>query len=577
SASGRYVLVYNGEVYSHKEIAADLIKNGHSFRGSSDTEVILEACAIWGIERALERLVGMFAFALFDRHDSVLWCARDRLGIKPLYWGELDGVFAFGSELKALRAYRNWRPILDLNSVASFVRFNYIPAPRTVYKGVHKLEPGCLIRLKLGEEPVIRPFWRAHDVVLHGLKKRGSCGNEQTLLEGLERLLKEAVKCRMVADVPIGAFLSGGIDSSLITALMVEQSDVPVRTFSIGFTDQEYNEAPYAAAVARHLGTQHTELYAEADDALKLVTDLSQWYDEPFADSSQIPTMLLCALTKQHVTVTLSGDGGDELFAGYNRYQLAHRCHVLSRLPCIGLLARTLDSSACSKICDLATKLFPRRVPSQLNNKLRKLAAMIVLSNERDIYKNIISHWKQPESLVLGSSELTTILEREAFEQESPNFYDRMQFLDLVTYLPDDILTKVDRASMRVALEVRVPLLDHRVVELSWRLPQRMKIRQGITKWALREVLYKRVPHSLIERPKMGFGFPIHAWLRGPLRAWVEDLLDEPSLSRQGILNALMIQDMWQTHLNGTNEGYRLWDVLVFQSWLRANSDISLG
>ncbi|MDR0407140.1 MAG: asparagine synthase (glutamine-hydrolyzing) [Holosporales bacterium] len=576
SASGRYVIVYNGEVYSHKEIAEDLMKYGYSFRGNSDTEVILEACAVWGVEKTLDRLVGMFAFALFDKQDRVLWCARDRLGIKPLYWGMLDGVFAFGSELKALRAYHGWHPTLDRDSVASFMRFNYIPAPRTIYKGVHKLEPGYYLQLHLGEDPVVRPFWQAQNVVLQGLQDRKKCCDEKALLEELESLLKEAVKCRMVADVPIGAFLSGGIDSSLVTALMVEQSDVPVRTFSIGFSDQEYNEAPYAAAVAQHLGTHHTELYADDKDALLLVEELPQWYDEPFADSSQIPTMLVSALTRKHVTVALSGDGGDELFAGYNRYRWAQQCHALSKIPCTALFAKMLRSNICAKVCQMGAYLFPRYVPSQLGHKLCTLAAVIELSGEESIYTSIISHWKHPNSLVLNASELHNVLWDASLKQKIPDFCDRMQFLDLITYLPDDILTKVDRSSMRVALEARVPLLDHRIVEFSWRLPQRMKIRHGITKWALCEVLYKRVPRSLIERPKMGFAAPIHTWLRGPLRAWAEDLIDEELLRGQGVFDLHAVRALWHKHLEGTNEGYCLWDILAFQSWLRANPEVSL-
>jgi asparagine synthase (glutamine-hydrolysing) len=577
SASGRYVLVYNGEIYSYADMAQELESAGVSFRGSSDTEVLLEACATWGVPKTLARLIGMFAFALFDQQDNVLWCARDRIGIKPFYWTMQNGVFLFGSEIKALCAYDGWHPALDRDAVASFTRFGYVPAPRTIYKDVYKLEPGHLLKLPLGGEPEIAPFWVAQDVVLQGLSERkAQPKREEELLEELEALLQEAVRCRLVADVPVGAFLSGGIDSSLIAALMVEQSATTVRTFSIGFADQEYNEAPYAASVARHLGTQHTELYAEAADALRLVEELPRWYDEPFSDSSQIPTMLVCALSREHVTVALSGDGGDELFAGYNRYQWAKHCRTLSHLPCASSLAHLLRSGACGQVCRLGTRAFPRFSPAQLPHKLRKVADVLELPEEEAIYRDIVSLWKRPELLVSRASEIQTLLWDKSLKEHIPDFCDRMQFLDLRTYLPDDILTKVDRASMRVALEARVPFLDHRVVECSWRLPFSMKLRHQTTKWALRALLYQRVPKALMDRPKMGFGIPLHAWLRGPLRSWADSLLDEKLLQQQGIFDPSLVRTTWTAHLDGRDEGYRLWNILTFQSWLQEHPHVSL-
>jgi asparagine synthase (glutamine-hydrolysing) len=577
SASGRYILVYNGEIYALQQLIQDLTRAGTFFRGSSDTEVLLEACATFGIEKTLPRLVGMFAFALFDRQEKTLWCVRDRLGIKPFYWAWQDAVFFFGSELKALRAYKGWQPMLDRDSIASFTRFGYIPAPRTIYKNVHKLESGHLLKFTFGKEPEVYPFWRARDVVMRGLQEREMQDDEQRQIEELETLLKEAVKCRFVADVPIGALLSGGIDSSLVTALIAEQSASPIHTFSIGFSDQEYNEAPYAAAVAQHLGTQHTELYADVASALRLVEMLPHVYDEPFADSSQIPTMLVCALIRKHVSVALSGDGGDELFAGYNRYQLARQHRLFSHFPYISLWAKVLKSDICTRICRLGTHFFPHQFPSQLDNKLRKLANVMALSSEKEIYQNLVSYWQHPDSLVLKATELQTLLQDRTLEKDIPDFCDRMQFLDLATYLPEDILMKGDRASMHVALETRVPLLDHRVVEFTWKLPPSLKLRKRTTKWALRQILYKRVPKALIERPKMGFGVPLHAWLRGPLRPWAEELLEKRLLQQQGIFDPTPIRATWQAHLEGADEGYPLWDILVFQSWLQAQENVSLS
>lgn len=579
SSCHRYVIAYNGEVYSHQEIAADLVKVGRTLRGSSDTEVILEACAEWGVEHTVRRLIGMFAFALYDRETSELVLVRDRLGIKPLYWGSFAQFFIFGSELKALRAAQGcWQPKIDRNALSAFMRHNYIPAPQTIYQGVYKLEPGTILKIGLDSIPVISRYWDLRTIAESG-SQSPLHHSDSEILGRLDHLLSDAVKRRMVADVPLGALLSGGIDSSLVTALMAEQSERPINTFSIGFQEKEFNEAPFAREIAKHLGTHHTELYAEPHHALNMVERLPHWYDEPFADSSQIPTALVCELTKQHVTVVLSGDGGDELFAGYNRYALGLEMWKKANIAPYYVrktLARALLAQPESRL-DTFGSLLPsiwRR--NQLGNKLHKFANAILLDDPDAMYRRMLSHWNEPDEIVLGSNESKGILWDPSVAQTIPNFLDRMQFLDTVTYLPDDILTKVDRASMSVALEARVPLLDHRVVEMAWHMPQHMKIREGQTKWALRQILYKRVPRQLIERPKMGFGVPFDQWLRGPLRDWAEALLDPVRLQKQGLFRPEPILERWKAHLEGENWGYPLWNVLMAQAWIDVNSEVSL-
>jgi len=578
SSCGRFVIAYNGEVYSHLEIARDLAQYGRHPRGTSDTAVIVEACAEWGVERTVQRLIGMFAIALFDRERRELILIRDRLGIKPLYWGLFDGIFLFGSELKALRAAPGWRPRIDRNAMSAFMRHNYIPAPHSIYQGVSKLEPGCLLRIGPGGAVTHSRFWDLRTIVERGIASPSRARDEEQI-EQLDELLGDAVRRRMVSDVPLGTLLSGGIDSSLVTALMAEQSDRPINTFSIGFSEKEYDEAPYARKIASHLGTHHTELYVEPRHALDLVDRLPYWYDEPFADSSQIPTAMVCELTRRHVTVVLSGDGGDELFAGYNRYTLGLEMWNKANLapyPVRRAAARALLSQPTSRLDALARALPSRWRPPQLGSKLHKFANAISLDDPDAMYRRMLSHWHEPDQIVLGSRESKGILWDPTVSKSIPDFLDRMQFLDTVTYLPDDILTKVDRASMRVALEARVPLLDHRVVECAWNMPQRMKVRDGSSKWALRQVLYKRVPRDLIERPKMGFGVPFDQWLRGPLRDWAEYLLDERRLQRQDLFAVAPIRERWLSHLGGANWGYPLWNVLMAQAWIEANPQVDL-
>lgn len=576
SACGRYVIVYNGEVYSHAEIGRDLVAKGVTLRGSSDTEVILEACAAWGVEHTVERLIGMFAFALFDRQTGEMYLVRDRLGIKPVYWGVFNGCLIFGSELKALRAAKGWEPRLDRNALAAFMRHNYIPAPHSIYQGVQKLEPGSILKIDRKGVPEITGFWALRSIVEESLRTLDTASDDEQVA-ALEDLLRDAVGRRMVADVPLGALLSGGVDSSLVTALMAEQSERPINTFSIGFQEQGFDEAPYAREIARHLGTHHTELYAEPGHALGMVDKLSTWYDEPFSDSSQIPTALVCELTRQHVTVVLSGDGGDELFAGYNRYTLGldmWRKAGSAPYPLRAGLARLLLAQPESRL-DMLGRMLPNRWRrSQFGNKLHKFANAILLDDPDAMYRRMLSHWNEPDDIVIGAHESKGILWDESVSKTIPDFLDRMQFLDTVTYLPDDILIKVDRASMSVALEARVPLLDHRVVEAAWRMPQHLKLRDGQSKWALRQVLYKRVPRHLIERPKMGFGVPIDQWLRGPLRDWAEHLLDQKRLESQGVFNSQPIRQRWQAHLAGENWAYPLWDVLMAQAWMDANPEV---
>jgi len=575
----RYVIVYNGEIYSHAEIAADLKKVGCIFRGSSDTEVILEACAQWGVEATVKRLIGMFSFALFDQKTRELTLVRDRIGIKPLYWGGFANLFIFGSELKALRAVKGWDPRVDRNALSAFMRHNYIPAPLSIYQGIYKLEPGTILKLKPDSMPVISRYWDLHSIVKDGVQCPIN-GTDSDVLDQLDQLLCDAVRRHMVTDVPLGTMLSGGIDSSLVTALMAEQSNRSINTFSIGFQEKEFNEAPFAREVARHLGTNHTELYAEARDALDMVERLPYWYDEPFADSSQIPTALVCELTKNYVSVVLSGDGGDELFAGYNRYifglNIWQNANYIP-LPFKKLVAKALLTQPTSRL-DFFGRVLPSKYRyQQLGVKLHKFSKTILMNDQDSIYRQMLSHWNDPDEIILGSKEPKGILWNPEIANTIPDFLDRMQFFDTMTYLPDDILTKVDRASMSVSLEARVPLLDHRLVEMAWRIPRHMKLKDGQGKWALRQILYKRVPKNLIERPKMGFGIPLDEWLRGPLREWAESLLNFDRLRQQGLFNPIYIRNKWEAHLAGQSWGYPLWNVLMAQAWLEANKDVRLA
>ncbi len=569
SADGRFIITYNGEVYNFQELRRELEAKGVTFRGHSDTEVMLEAFSIHGIAPTMKRLIGMFTIGVWDRHKRTLTLMRDRLGIKPLYWAKFGNLFLFGSELKALRAHPGWTPRIDGNAVAAFMRHNYIPAPHTIYEGVHKLEPGCVLTLPWGGEPIIDRFWDARVVAKAGLADPIQASDKE-LTDQLENLLRDAVGRRMVADVPVGAFLSGGIDSSTVVALMKAANAGPVRTYTIGFENSGFDEAEHAAAVARHIGTDHTQLTVTAKDALDVVPKLSEFYDEPFADSSQIPTYLVSAMTRRHVTVALSGDGGDELFAGYNRYQLATRTW-----RALALLPRSLRSAMSGAITRISADRWSKLLAflpaqmrfGQIGDKLHKLASVLSVDDDNALYRRLVTHW-EPADIMPGALEAKGMLWNPQVTADFPGLLERMQFLDLVTYLPDDILTKVDRASMAVALEARVPLIDHRVVDFAWRLPRAAKLRGGVSKWLLRQVLDRHVPKAMIDRPKMGFGIPLAEWLRGPLKDWAEHLLGEQRLCEVGLVDAARVRQVWAAHLSGQrNHEYMLWNVLMLESW----------
>lgn len=576
SANNRYVVVFNGEIYNFLDLRRQLESSGHAFRGHSDTEVMLASITQWGVQAAIQRFNGMFAFALWDRQERVLYLGRDRLGEKPLYYGWMNQTFLFGSELKALKIHPHFQPQIDRNVLALFLRYNYIPAPYSIYQNLYKLPPGTLLTWNGSEShPAPVPYWSARAAAEQGVAMPFS-GTETDAIADLEALLQDAVGLRTIADVPLGAFLSGGIDSSTVVALMQAQSSQPVKTFTIGFYEDHYDEADYAKAVAQHLGTDHTELYITPEEALAVIPKLPTLYDEPYSDVSQIPTFLVSQLAKQSVTVSLSGDGGDELFAGYNRYFLGRKIWNT-----IGWIPPVLRQMAAQGITQVSAKSWDRvfanvsaLVPPKLHSanpghKLHRLAEILAAPNPDVMYRQFVSHWQNPAAVVLGSGEPpTTLSDRQQWAQLA-DFTQRMMFLDMMTYLPDDILVKVDRASMGVSLEARVPFLDHRVVEFAWRIPLSMKIRHGQGKWLLRQVLYKYVPPALIERPKMGFGVPIGRWLRGPLRDWAEALLNEHRLQQEGFLNPLPIRQMWAEHLSENRDWqYALWDVLMFQSWL---------
>lgn len=580
SACGRYVIAFNGEVYNYKEIRKELdeLNAAPAWRGHSDTEVMLAAISHWGLDVALGRFVGMFAFGLWDRKERILHLVRDRLGEKPLYYGWVGNTFLFGSELKALRAHPAWRGEIDRNALTLLLRHNYIPAPYSIYKGIHKVLPGSVVTIRpnaSAADPVTaRPYWSALKVAESGIASPFT-GSDAEACDRLESLMRRSVGLQMVADVPLGAFLSGGVDSSTIVALMQAQSARAVKTFTIGFTEEAFDEAKHAKAVARHLGTDHTELYVTPKDALDVIPRLPQLYDEPFSDSSQVPTFLVSQLARQHVTVSLSGDAGDELFCGYHRYFLGRdvwgKIGWMPKSVRAGL-AGGLTAMSPDKWGWLFQKLGPV-LPQKIKkrnpgDKLHKLAEILLADNPQEFYQELVSHWKSPASVVLGAVEPATALSD--YDQIAlSNFTERMMYLDTVSYLPDDILVKVDRASMGVSLESRVPLLDHRIVEFAWQVPLSMKIRDGQGKWLLRQVLYKYVPKELIERPKMGFGVPIDSWLRGPLREWGENLLDESRLKAEGFFDPAPIRAKWTEHLSGQrNWQYYLWDILMFQAWL---------
>lgn len=571
SADGRYVVTYNGEIFNYLELRAELLAQGVSFRGNSDTEVLLEGFVRWGIESTLAKAVGMFAIALWDRHARALWLIRDRLGVKPLYYAYAGTKLIFGSELKALRADPEFRPTLDRDALAGYLRHGYVPGPSAIYAEARKLMPGQTLEWRDGAEPVLRTYWDARAKALEGRTRWAAALDPRDAVERLDALLREAVRQRMIADVPLGAFLSGGIDSSTVVALMQAQSARPVKTFSIGFVEDGYDEADHARAVASHLSTDHTELYVAPEHALAIVPRLAEWYDEPFADSSQIPTYLVAEMTRKHVTVALSGDGGDENFAGYSRYAYAGAVwDKVKRLPgpLRGFGAALIEAVGAPLLAGLGPLLPAGLRGVRPTEKAAKLAQVLRLDSIDAVYRRLVSQWPDPAAVTTGGREPRGVLWDETLAADIPEPVARMQLLDTLTYLPDDILTKVDRATMAVALEGREPLLDHRVVEYAWSLPPALKLRGGEGKWVLREVLKRYVPRSLTDRAKMGFGVPIDSWLRGPLRDWAEDLLDEKAMKADGLLDSAPIREAWNAHLSGTaNMHYPIWTVLMFRAW----------
>jgi asparagine synthase (glutamine-hydrolysing) len=548
SPSGRYIGTFNGEIYNFSDLRKELRVE---WRGHSDTEVMLAAFDAWGLDGAVNRFNGMFAIALWDRQQQWLHLVRDRMGVKPLYYGFAGKTLLYGSELKALRQHPDFEGKIDHGALQLYLRFMYVPAPYSIYEGISKLMPGTILTF----DPATRHmetqvYWSAAETALRGMTHRYR-GTEEDAARELEPLLRDAVRIRMIADVPLGVFLSGGIDSSMVTALMQAESASPVRSFSVGFTEAAYDEAPFAKAVARHLGTHHTELIVTQEDIAAVIPRLPAMYDEPFADSSQIPTHLVAALARKDVTAALSGDGGDELFGGYRRYFIGQR--LLRGFSAVPSLLRPPAGAILGMMPD---------------ERVRKVGRVLRANDPDSLYFELVSHWK--DITTNNGYQPQTPLLRRAGWPALRDPVERMMFFDQISYLPDDILAKVDRASMAVSLESREPLLDYRLIEFAWTLPLSMKVRGGKGKRVLRRVLSRYVPDALIDRPKMGFGIPLERWLRGRLRDWAESLLDESAIRARGLLDPAPVRQKWQEHLTGTHDWkYHLWAVLMLQAWLQ--------
>lgn len=577
SANGRWVLAYNGEVYNHLSLRQLLAGEGAApaWRGHSDTETLLACFETWGVERTLKASVGMFALALWDRDERKLVLARDRIGEKPLYYGWQGDTFLFGSELKALRAHHRFNASIDRGALALLLRHNYIPAPYSIYQGIHKLPPGTWLQLSAGQQDVTPvPYWSLAEVAERGMAIPFQ-GSDSDALHSLEHLLARAIRGQMLADVPLGSLLSGGIDSTAITSLMQAHSERPVRTFTIGFEEKDHDEAAHARAVAAHLGTEHTEMRLSPYDALTIVPHVPAMYDEPFADSSQLPTHLVMKLARQHVTVALSGDAGDELFGGYNRYFLGPRTWqrirwmppVVRRVMGSGLTA--IPANTLNRLLGPLSGMSGVALPGDKAHKLGSRLCQV--GSVDDLYVSLVSEWPDPAGMVVDAVLPPNVIDERGHWPRLADPVARMMALDSLTYLPDDILVKVDRAAMAVSLETRAPFLDRDVIEFAWSLPMHMKLRGGQGKWLLRQLVYRHVPAALMNRPKMGFGIPLDQWLRGPLREWAETLLAEDRLIQEGFFDPKPIRTTWLRHLRGEGSyGYRLWSVLMFQAWLES-------
>jgi asparagine synthase (glutamine-hydrolysing) len=579
SASGRSVLAFNGEIYNHDELRRRLDGPGRRWRGRSDTEVLIEALEAWGVAATLEACVGMFAFAWWDRERRELTLARDRLGEKPCHYGWHGGTLVFGSELKALRAHPAYRQATDPQALAAYLRHGYVPAPRSIDLGTSKLPPGTYCTVSSAAVPgrVLEPvaYWSLREVAAAGLADPFR-GSEAEAVDQLDGLIRDAVALQRVADVPLGAFLSGGVDSSTVVAAMQAAGGAPTRTFAIGFTEAAYDESGFARSVAAHLGTQHTELRVTPAEAQAVIPDLPRLYDEPFGDASAVPTFLVAQLARRHVTVALSGDGGDELFFGYARYRATADVRARAqRLPAplraaAAAAAGALPAGAIAAVLARArVGAFPHLFPDRVDGLRAALTGASVLP----AYRAHMSRWKRPEALLAHATrEAPSLLTDEAALLAGGDAYQRMAFVDAGTYLPDDVLAKVDRAAMAVSLETRVPLLDHRIVAFAWSLPTALKVGPGGGKQVLRGVLDRYVPRSLIERPKMGFGVPIDVWLRGPLRPWADDLLDPAALRAGGLFRPEVVQARWRAHLSGRADWqHQLWPLLCYLDWARAS------
>ncbi|MEZ4754588.1 MAG: asparagine synthase (glutamine-hydrolyzing) [Bdellovibrionota bacterium] len=597
SSTGNLTIIFNGEIYNHQELRVDLKQAGRSFKGNSDTETIVEAIDLWGLEPTLKRLNGMFAIACWDRRKKTLQLARDRIGIKPVYYGWVKDFFVFASELKPFKIVAKHFKLsanqISNEAVSLFLKHNYIPAPYSIYQKIFKLEPGSFLEMKTSEAPLIpadfspfakdgrsgpKKYWDITAIAEQACNNPRYSSYQVAKSKTLE-LLRSSVKYRLMADVPLGVFLSGGIDSSLIASLAQEVNRSPIKSFSIGFHEKEFNEAVHAKKVAQAIGTDHTEFYLSAQDAIDVIPKLPRIYDEPFADSSQIPTFLVSELARRHVTIALSGDGGDEGFYGYSRYIWTDKlwryfsyCPRIVRSSTASLLM-AIPENLINTLYKLAKPLLPASLSfSNFGAKLKRFAEVLGVTDSKELYFALISHWSQPGNIMISQADPRSLLQQKNYLPAISSFKDQMMYMDYLTYIPDDLLTKVDRASMAVSLEVRVPFLDHRVIESALGTDLAFKYNGKSGKLILKDILYDRVPRELLERPKTGFGVPIGKWLRAPLRDWAEDLISKENIDKYGILKHSLIREKWDEHLSGNrNWQYLLWDVLSLQSWLKDN------